>query len=320
MATEESHVKLGLFVMIAAVVLLATGLFFVQRARSRAVIPMVTYVTENVPGLDVSSPVRYRGVPVGRVTGLRVEPSLNTIEIDFEVFQDRITTIGGNVQNVQDLVNLAMVPRLRSLVVSNPVTGEAYLLLDVPPNPPPAPDLGFTPKAHYVASMPSPLSAARDRLPEVLERAEETLETVREIIARLPQSMDRTERFLTTVESVLRDSDLPALSADLRTFSTTTTARMAEIAANIDRAMGDAGTFRSFTEEARSALREADVQTSSRAARDAADRTSLAADDLRRSLPAMRETLEQLRELARHFEEQPESVVYGPRQTKNKSR
>ena len=51
-----------------------------------------------------------------------------------------------------------------------------------------------------------------------------------------------------------------------------------------------------------------------------ADRTSLAADDLRRSLPAIRDALDQLRELARRLEEQPESVVYGPRQPASKPR
>jgi len=43
------------------------------------------------------------------------------------------------------------------------------------------------------------------------------------------------------------------------------------------------------------------------------ERTSLAADDLRRTLPVIRESLDQLRELARRMDEQPESVVYGPR-------
>ena len=57
-----------------------------------------------------------------------------------------------------------------------------------------------------------------------------------------------------------------------------------------------------------------------RTARDAANRTSLAADELRRSLPAIRDSLEQLRELARRLEEQPESVVYGPRQPPSKSK
>jgi hypothetical protein len=50
------------------------------------------------------------------------------------------------------------------------------------------------------------------------------------------------------------------------------------------------------------------------------DRTSLAADDLRRSLPAIRESLEQLRELARLLQDQPESVVYGTRPPKEKGK
>ena len=43
------------------------------------------------------------------------------------------------------------------------------------------------------------------------------------------------------------------------------------------------------------------------------DQTSLAAEDLRRSLPAMRESLDELREIARQLQQQPESVIYGPR-------
>jgi hypothetical protein len=37
-------------------------------------------------------------------------------------------------------------------------------------------------------------------------------------------------------------------------------------------------------------------------------------------LPAIRDTLAQLRELARRLDEQPESVVYGPRPPEAKSR
>ena len=43
------------------------------------------------------------------------------------------------------------------------------------------------------------------------------------------------------------------------------------------------------------------------------ERASLAADDLRRSLPAIRQSLDELRDLARQIQEQPESVMYGPR-------
>jgi paraquat-inducible protein B len=321
MAADKSYARLGLFVVVGVVVMLATGLFFIQRMRSRAVISLVTYTTENVSGLDISSPVRYRGVSVGRVSDVRVDSSgRSTIEIDFEIFYDRLTDIGANARLIQRLSDLPVFPRLRSRVVGNPVTGDAYLLLDVPSDPPPPMALGFTPSRPYVASMPSIRSTVENRLPEVLERAQETLQVVREIVMKIPERLDRGDRAFTNIERIIRESQLPQLSADLRAFSTTSSANIAQIASNMDRLVGTDGTLVKFAEEARSALRAADVPASTQLARDAADRTSLAADDLRRSLPVILDSLEQLRELARRLEEQPESVVYGPRKPGGKSR
>ena len=94
MTVERSYARLGLFIVVVLVVVLATAVLFIKRMRSRAVISMVTYTNENISGLDISSPVRYRGVPVGRVTDLRVDPREFTVEIDFEVFLNRLGTIG----------------------------------------------------------------------------------------------------------------------------------------------------------------------------------------------------------------------------------
>ena len=322
MAAEKSYARLGLFVVIGLVVTLGTGLFFVQRMRSRAVISLVTYVTENVSGLDISSPVRFRGVSVGRVSDIRIDANSvgKTIEIDFEIFQDRLVTIGANVTRIQKMADLAVFPQLRTRVVANPVTGEAYLLIDLPSNPPPPVALGFTPDRPYVPSMPSPLAAVQDRLPAVLERAEQTLQTLREIVLRIPDSLDRSDRFFSTIEKTIRESQLPQLSADSRTFFATTTAQMGQIATDMDRVMGPEGTLVKFAEEARTAIHDADLSGSTQGMREALDRTNLAADDFRRSLPAIRDALEQMRELARRLDEQPESVVYGPRPHGSKSK
>ena len=315
MAAEKSYARLGLFVVIGIVVILGTSLFFAQRMRNRAVISLVTYVTENVSGLDISSPVRFRGVAVGRVSDIRIDPNSvgKTIEIDFEIFQDRLVTIGANVKRIQTMADLAVFPQLRTRVIANPVTGDAYLLIDLPSNPPPPVALGFTPDRPYVPSMPSPLAVVQDRLPAVLERAEATLQTLREIVLRIPDSLDRSDRFFSTIEKTIRESQLPQLSADSRTFFSTTTTQMAQIATDIDRVMGTEGTLVKFAEEARTAIHDADLGGSTQVMRDALDRTNLAADDFRRSLPAIRDALEQMRELARRLDEQPESVVYGPR-------
>ena len=178
MAVEKSYARLGFFLVVALVVVLATALLFIQRLRSQAVIEVVTYIPEDVSGLDVSSPVRYRGVSVGRVTEVRVDPRENTIEVNFELFLDRLNTIGANVERIRRIADIGgIAPRLRARVVGNPVTGEAYLLLDVPKNPPPPIALGFKPERPYIPSMPSPLATVQDRLPAVLERAEATLRT-----------------------------------------------------------------------------------------------------------------------------------------------
>jgi len=314
MAVERSYARLGLFMVVVLVVALGTALLFIQRQRSRAVIEMVTYTTDNVSGLDVSSPVRYRGVPLGRVTELRVDARGSLIEIDFEVFLDRLQTVGADVRKIRQIADLGGIyTRLRAQVVGNPVTGEAYLLLDAPEDPPPPLALSFTPNRPYIPSMPTPLSSLRDRLPEVLERAEATLQAMREIVGRIPDSLDRSDRFFTNVERIIRESNLPAFSADSRKFFASTGAQIQQMTTDLEGALGSQGTLVTFVDEARTAIKSADLPATNLSARTAAEQTTLAADDLRRSLPAIRDSLEQLRDLARQLQEQPESMVYGPR-------
>ena len=231
----------ALFVVVALVVILATALLFIQRMRSREVIEMVTYTTENVNGLDISSAVRYRGVPVGRVSNIRADPVGNTIEITFQVYRDRLAAIGSNVTLIEKQLAETVFPKMRAQVIGNPVTGEAYVLLDFPRNPPPPMALPFKPSRPYVASMPSPLSKARDRLPEVLDRAEETLQTLREIVLRIPESLDRSDRFFTNVERIVQQSDLPALSADSRKFFAATSTQFEQLTTDLDKLIGTGG-------------------------------------------------------------------------------
>ena len=314
MAAEHSYARLGFFMVVVLVVVLATGLLFIQRLRSREVIEAVTYTTENVSGLEVSSPVRYRGVSVGRISEVRIDPRDVIVEIDFEMFPDRLNTIGISTERVGQIRDLrGMFPNLRASMVSNPVTGEAYLLLDVPENPPTPMTLAFTPDRPYVPWVPTTLATVQDRLPKILERAEAALQTVTEIVSKVPESLDRSNRFFTNVERIFQESELPALSADSRKFFSATSGQIDKIATDLERVIGTDGTLVTFVENANAAIKAADLPTTNQSARAAADQTALAADDLRRTLPAIRDSLDQLRDLARQLQEQPESVVYGPR-------
>jgi paraquat-inducible protein B len=314
MAVEKTYARLGLFLVVALVIALVTALLFIQRLRSRAVLAMVTYTAENVSGLNVSSPVRYRGVSLGRVTELRVDPRGSVIEIDFELFLDRLQNIGANVERIRQTADLqGMFHNLRAQIIGNPVTGDAYLLLDAPERPPAPIALGFTPNRTYIPSMPTPLASLRDRVPEVLEHAEATLKLLGEIVTRIPDSLERSDRFFTNIERIVQESNLPSFSADSRKFFSTTSTQIEQLTSELEGVIGAHGTLVAYIEEARAAIKSADLAATNQSARAASEQTSLAADDLRRSLPAIRDSLEQLRDLARQLQDQPESVVYGPR-------
>jgi len=211
-------------------------------------------------------------------------------------------------------------PNLRAQLMGNPITGEAYLLLDQPENPPPPMELAVKPNRPYVPSVTSPFEMAQDRLPALLDRANATLATLREIIARMPDSLDRSDRFFDNTDRIMRESELPTLSADSRKFFATTSAQIEQIRSDMDGVIGSEGSLVKFSEEARAAIKAADLPAATQAAREAADNSRLAADDLRRTLPAIRDSLQELRELSRMLEEQPESLVYGPRPPKEKHR
>jgi ABC-type transporter Mla subunit MlaD len=315
MAVEKSYARLGLFIVIVLTVVVATGVLFIQRMRSHAVLAMVTYTTENVSGLDVSSPVRYRGVPVGRVSDVRVDPRALLVEIDFEVFLDRLSNIGMNERQIRTISQSGFVfPHMRAQIIPNPVSGQAYVLLDSPETPPPALELGFKPNRAYVPYMPSTIETMEARLPALLDRANATLRTLEEIVSKIPDSLDRTDRFFANMDHIVRESHLPELSTETRNFYATTTAQMEQMKSELDGVIGNDGTLVKFSEEARTAIKDSDLPATTKSAREASETSRLAADDLRRSLPAIQDSLEQMSELARQLQEQPESMVWGPRQ------
>ena len=319
MAVEKNYARLGFFLVVVLTLLLATALLFIQRLRSREVLELVTYTIEDVSGLDVSSPVRYRGVSVGRVTDIRVDPRAEPVEIDFEVFLDRLNTVGFSAERIGKIVDLrGTFPKLRAQVIGNLVTGEAYLLLDMPQNPPPPISLGFTPTRPYIPSVPRPLAAMQDRLPAVLERAEATLRTLREIVSKIPDSLERSNRFFTNIERIFQESQLPALSADSRQFFATTSRQIEQVTSELDKLVDTGGSLVQLLNDAQASMDASKLPATTQTARDALNQTNLAAEELRRSLPVIRDSLAEFRELARMLAEQPESVVYGRRPAREK--
>lgn len=328
MAVDKSYERLGLFLVVTLVVVVGTALFFIYRMNQREAIAMVTYSDGNVSGLDIGSPVRFRGVHVGSISDLRIEPRGSLVEIDFDVLVDRLTGLGANVAQVKQETASGLVERLRAQVVSNPVTGESYLLIDMPQAPPPGLTLAFTPTRAYVPPTPTMMAAmatTADRLPALMERASRMFETIEKIASEVPGSIERTDAFFADIERIIRDANLPAMAADSRRFFSTSSSEMERMSSNLeritadlDKSLGPDGTLETFVKNVNGAIAAANLEATTQSTREAMNQSGLAADDLRRSLPVIRDALAELRDLARLLEEQPESMIYGPRPAKVK--
>lgn len=87
---ETNKFKLGIFVIAAIAVLIVAvfsmGLFDELQPKAH----MVTYVEESVQGLTTGSAVKYKGVPIGNVSGITIVVDSNEIRIDIEIDLSKI--------------------------------------------------------------------------------------------------------------------------------------------------------------------------------------------------------------------------------------
>src|ERR1700741_3911472 len=83
MTEENRYRRLGVFVFAALVLLF--GILFLLGGRSlfQPTYTFETYFNDSVAGLEVGSPVRYRGVPLGQVT--EILPASTEYEWDVPV-------------------------------------------------------------------------------------------------------------------------------------------------------------------------------------------------------------------------------------------
>ncbi len=139
MASDATRFKVGLF-LIVGFLLGAAALLWLGASRVwKEYRSYVTYFADSVQGLDVGSPVKFRGVPLGRVSAIRVAPDGNHVEVWMEIdpaFEVR--------------------PGLRARLGSVGITGAAFVELEfVGTEAAPSPELPFETPPGTIPSAPS---------------------------------------------------------------------------------------------------------------------------------------------------------------------
>lgn len=195
MATQKTKFVLGLFVTcgigiaLLAVIWLGVSRFFEKGQY------YVAYFNESVQGLDVDSPVKYRGVFIGRVERIDVAPDANLIQVILKI------------ESGQKL-NRDIVAQLKSVGI----TGSMFIELDRKKagEPDRSPSLSFPSEYPIVASKPSNINKMLQSIDDVLNQLR-TMDLVG-ISRKIQLTLDRISR---TVD----DADAKGISNDIKTLT-----------------------------------------------------------------------------------------------------
>lgn len=125
----------GALLIVAAVAIWGSGRLFERRY------VYVCFFPGSVNGLNVGAAVKFRGVPIGRVTGMRIRfgqpPNDTRIPVFVELNGKRVRELGGTNDPAPKLAHELIAAGLRARLESESlVTGQLYVNLDMFPNTP----------------------------------------------------------------------------------------------------------------------------------------------------------------------------------------
>ena len=163
MSAKASYFRLGIFIIVASAIFVAIVLALGAGNVFKRTITIETYFDESVQGLDVGSAVKYRGVQIGRVTGIGFTstryqgdtPMKNRrqyVLVEAELDPALIGAREGDADYLREMIAAGLRARLAPVGI----TGTAYLEIDfVDPKANPPLTITWTPEHVYIPSAPS---------------------------------------------------------------------------------------------------------------------------------------------------------------------
>ncbi|KHE90462.1 MAG: MlaD family protein [Candidatus Scalindua rubra] len=214
MSAKANFFKIGIFVIsatiiaIIAIVVLGVGTLFKKK------IFFETYIEGSVQGLDVGSPVKMRGVPMGNVEEIAFvrekykfdvssEEDLNYGQYVFIQLSVEPKMEATEKEQLQFLVNM-IAKGLRIRLASQGITGGAYLEADfLDPEKHPPMKLAWEPGSHYIPSAPSTITQFTESVEKILEKLEEL---------NVKGITDGLEKTLVSVNKILNDTKVTKIA------------------------------------------------------------------------------------------------------------
>lgn len=224
MAVATNRWKLGLFVIVGFGVAFAALLLFGARSWSKETVEFVSFFDESVQGLEIGSPVKFRGVTVGRVSAIDIAENLRHVQVTSELSVEQVGRLNLGTHS-RGRGGIVMHPDMRVQLAQAGITGVKFILIDFfDSKTNPVVPLPFKPPPNYIPTAASTMKNLEDsvvktanRFPEIADDAARAMLQIRSVAEQLEQGRlpERAGETLTSANATLAD-----LSAQLKAMNT----------------------------------------------------------------------------------------------------
>jgi phospholipid/cholesterol/gamma-HCH transport system substrate-binding protein len=243
MSAPTNHWKLGFFVVVGFALLAVVVGVLGARSLHKETVQYKTYFDESVQGLELGSPVKYRGVTVGTVAAIDVARDQRHVEVSLDFGVDTLDKLHLAERRGRK-IRITVPPDLRTQLGSSGITGVKYIAIDffiVADTPPP--QLPFPVAENYIPAAPSTMKNLEDSVTKAVNKVPELLNTLLVVLTQVSAMLDDIEKrhLPDRLEAVLKNASSMLVLAETRIAALDTAKLSAKSEATLDGLNGAVG-------------------------------------------------------------------------------
>lgn len=226
MGRMNTNLKVGLFVLAGSITILVAMIGLSASAIFRTTIPAETYIDESVQGLDIGSPVKQRGVQIGKVSKIgfvRNEYPVDASDpnyyrvgrlvlINIDLYPKAFDGISHD--DIEPLLKKLVENGLRIRLASQGLTGAAYLEIDYLSGAAKPFPISWDPRSYYIPSAPSTISQLTSAAEDVFKNLEHT--DVAKMINEATGLLEDLRQTNSALQVLLNGKDVAELRDELK--------------------------------------------------------------------------------------------------------
>lgn len=186
MSAPTNHWKLGAFVMGSVVLAAICVAVLGARAFQTQTVSYRSYFDEQVTGLQIGSPISFRGVKIGDVSGIDIAPDRRHVEITYKLGTKVLGRLGLAGTTTGSGTRISVPDNLRVQLGSSGLTGTKFLQLDFfDVTHMPVPTLPFEVAENYIPATPSTMKNVEEAVIRGVEMLPVLTAKIAELLGRV---------------------------------------------------------------------------------------------------------------------------------------